>query len=70
MFTVKPKEFATEELDPADPDSMYFVYICRKTKELVLRKRIKLGRITKKQLKKLKPKPRRVNLKPMNSLQV
>jgi hypothetical protein len=61
---VKPKEFPDETLDPSDPDSMYFVYICKKTKELVIKKKVKLGRITKKQLKALRPKSRRVNIKP------
>lgn len=61
---LKPKEYPDEELDPSDPNSMYFVYICRKTPELVLRKKVKLGRLTKKQLKAMKPREKRVNLKP------
>ncbi len=61
---VKPKEYPDEELDSSDPNSMYFVYICRKTPELVLRKKVKLGRLTKKQLKAMKPREKRVNLKP------
>lgn len=61
---VKPKEFIDEELDTSDPDSMYFVYICKKTRELVLKKKIKLGKVTKKEVKAAKPKSRRANLKP------
>jgi hypothetical protein len=65
--TVKPKEFAVEELDPSDPDSMYFMYVCKKTTELVIKKKIKLGRMTKKQIKGLKRRPYRVNVKPSNN---
>ena len=64
VYLVKPKEFAIEELDPSDPDSMYFVYICKKTPDLVLKKKIKLGRLTKKQIKATKRKPFRANVKP------
>lgn len=63
-FLVKPKEFETEELDPSDPASMYFIYICRKSKELVTKKKVKLGRLKKKALKAFETKGRKVNLKP------
>jgi len=63
---LKPKEFPEEELDSADPNSYYFVYICEKRREMVLKKRIKLGRLTKKEQKKYAPKPKKApNLKPM-----
>jgi hypothetical protein len=65
-YAVKPKEFPEEELDSADPNSYYFVYICEKRRDMVLRKRIKLGRLTKKEQKKYAPKTRKApNLKPM-----
>ena len=62
---VKPKEFPEEELDQADPDSYYFVYIIRKVREMVIKKAVKLGRMNKKQLKALEPSRRAApNLKP------
>jgi hypothetical protein len=61
---VKPKEFAAEIQDPTDPNSMYFIYICKKNKDLVNRKKVKLGRMTKKQINAMKPKRKRVNIKP------
>lgn len=62
---VKPKEFDAEELDPSDPASMYFVYICKKSKELVVKKQVKLGRLKKRQAKAMQEqKGRSVNLKP------
>ena len=65
-YAVKPKEFPEEELDSADPNSYYFVYICEKRRDMVLRKRIKLGRLTKKEQKKYAPKSKKApNLKPM-----
>jgi hypothetical protein len=65
MYAVKPKEFEGEELDPSDPASMYFVYICKKSKELVIKKQVKLGRLKKKQAKALQEqKGRSINLKP------
>lgn len=44
---------------------MYFIYICKKTKELVLKKKVRLGRAKKKELKLLQPKGRQVNVKPV-----
>jgi hypothetical protein len=63
---VKPREAAEEEFDPNDPNSMYFVYICKKTRELVVKKKVKEQRLNKKELKKLLPAPgrRAQNLKP------
>jgi hypothetical protein len=44
---------------------MYFVYICKKSKELVIKKQVKLGRLKKKQAKAMQEqKARNVNLKP------
>lgn len=43
--TVKPKEFEEEELDPNDPNSLYFLYICRKNHELVRKKKLKEKKI-------------------------
>ncbi len=67
VYIVKPKEFIDEELDSSDPNSMYFVYICKKTRELVLKKKIKLGKVTKKEIKNAKPQGRRANLKPSDN---
>ncbi|RYG66846.1 hypothetical protein EON64_08810 [archaeon] len=61
---MKPKEHADELLDPSDPGSMYFIYICRKTKELVIKKKVKLGRIKKKELQLMRPRGKQVNVKP------
>lgn len=62
---MKPKEFPEEELDSADPNSYYFVYIITKRAEMVMKKNVKLGRLNKKQLKALQPSRRRApNLKP------
>lgn len=41
----KPLAFELEELDPDDPDSMYFIYICVKNPELVKKKKVKEGKI-------------------------
>jgi len=63
--TVKPKEFPEEELDSADPNSYYFVYIISKRADMVLKKNVKLGRLNRKQLKSLQPARRKApNLKP------
>mmetsp|Transcript_31749 Transcript_31749/g.53555 ORF Transcript_31749/g.53555 Transcript_31749/m.53555 type:complete len:305 (-) Transcript_31749:172-1086(-) len=62
---LKPKEFPEEELDPADPNSYYFVYIITKQLEMVIKKGVKLGRINAKQLKALMPQRKKApNLKP------
>eukprot|EP00598_Pedospumella_elongata_P010213 CAMPEP_0184989994 /NCGR_PEP_ID=MMETSP1098-20130426/30608_1 /TAXON_ID=89044 /ORGANISM="Spumella elongata, Strain CCAP 955/1" /LENGTH=278 /DNA_ID=CAMNT_0027515111 /DNA_START=36 /DNA_END=868 /DNA_ORIENTATION=- len=62
---LKPKEFPEEELDSADPNSYYFVYIITKRIEMVMKKNVKLGRLNKKQMKALQPTRRRApNLKP------
>lgn len=62
---VKPKEFPEEELDSTDPNSYYFVYIGEKRKEMVIKKKVKLGRINKKQLQALQAPTRKApNLKP------
>ena len=46
MFhAAKPKVHPMEVMDPNDPDSMYFIYICTKQKDLVLKKKIKLKKI-------------------------
>lgn len=64
-LAVKPKEYPDEELDSADPDSYYFVYIITKRMEMVLKKNVKLGRINQKQLRALMPGRRKApNLKP------
>jgi hypothetical protein len=65
FYTVKPKEYPEEELDSADPDSYYFVYIISKRLEMVLKKNVKLGRLNQKQMKALLPARKRApNLKP------
>ena len=63
---MKPREHDEEVLDPNDPNSMYFVYVCKKTRELVVKKKIKEKRLTKKQAKEALPKPSRraPNIKP------
>lgn len=62
---LKPREYPDEVLDPKDPGAMYFIYICKKTKELVTKKKVRLGRLKKKELKLLQPRGRQVNLKPV-----
>lgn len=64
---MKPREHDLEEFDPNDPNSMYFVYICRKTRELVVKKKLKEKRMNKKQAKAALPqatRKRAPNLKP------
>ena len=63
---VKPREFISEQLDGTDPHSFYFIYVCKKTPDLVLKKKIKMGRINKKELKAMQAtrKRRAPNLKP------
>lgn len=64
-ISVKPKESAEEEQDAADPNSYYFMYICRKRKDMVIKKKVKLGRLNNKALKELQPTRRRApNVKP------
>ncbi len=63
-LSVKPKEFDEEEQDSADPNSFYFVYICTKKKDMVTKKKVKLGKLNKKQLKDMQPSKRKApNLK-------
>ena len=52
---MKPIEFANEELDIDDPESMYFVYICTKDEELLEKKGAKDGK-REKRVKKKKTK--------------
>lgn len=62
---LKPKESPEEELDPADPNSYYFIYLCKKRRDMVVKKKVKLGRLNKKALKSLQPSRRKApNLKP------
>lgn len=65
VLLVKPREYASEILDPSDPASMYFIYVCKKSKELVLKKKVRLGRAKKKELKLMKPRGKQVNVKPV-----
>lgn len=51
----KPVEFEEEDLDQDDPDSLYFIYICKKQADMVLKKLIKENKV-KAELKKKKPK--------------
>lgn len=60
---MKPKEYTEEELDSTDPDSYYFVYICKKNPEMVIKKKMKLGRLTAKELREAKGPPVRPVLK-------
>lgn len=61
---MKPKEFDDEIQDPSDPTSFYFVYICKKKRDMVIKKKVKEGRMNKKQLKALQPSKRKApNLK-------
>ena len=63
-ISVKPKEYEEEEQDTSDPNSFYFVYICTKKRDMVIKKKIKLGRLNKKQIKALQPSRRKApNLK-------
>lgn len=61
---LKPKVRDDEELDPSDPASMFFIYICRKSKDLVNKKKVKLGRLKRKQLKANIPRGKNINIKP------
>lgn len=62
---LKPKEYPLEELDGKDPDSYYFVYVCKKRRDMVIKKKVKLGRLNKKALKALQPTRKKApNLKP------
>ena len=38
---VKPKEYENEDLDSTDPNSLYFIYVCRKYKELAIKMKAK-----------------------------
>lgn len=67
---LKPRDHPEEVLNPQDPASMYFIYVCKKTRELVLKKKVSLGRAKKKEMRLLQPtkrkeEGRRVNLKPV-----
>jgi SAM-dependent methyltransferase len=42
---LKPKEFEGERLDPDDPESLYWVYICRKKEVMVTQKKIKENKL-------------------------
>lgn len=53
---VKPKAFDDEELEPDDPDSLYWIYICAMNSELLLKKRIKEGKILVKERKDTRKK--------------
>jgi hypothetical protein len=39
IITEKPAEFEGEDLDPDDPDNLYFMYIATKQEDLVEKKR-------------------------------
>ena len=39
---VKPEEYDGEELDPDNPDSLYFIYAATMSEELVIKKLLKL----------------------------
>jgi SAM-dependent methyltransferase len=49
---LKPKEFEGEVLDPDDPDSLYWVYICTKNEVMVTQKKIKENKLKLKKKKK------------------
>jgi stalled ribosome rescue protein Dom34 len=56
---VKPKAFEAEELDPNDPNNLYFIYICIKQPDLVLKKKKKEKKIqNQRQNKKTKKAPK------------
>lgn len=50
----KPQEFEDQEYDLKDPDSLYFVYVCKKTPELIAKRREKFRRDQNKGKKKKK----------------
>lgn len=51
----KPVAFEDENLDQEDPDSLYFIYICKKQQDMVMKKLIKENKV-KAELKKKKPR--------------
>ena len=51
----KPREVEDQEYDLDDPDSLYFVYICKKQPEMVKKKKVKEGKIAASELKKNAP---------------
>jgi stalled ribosome rescue protein Dom34 len=55
---VKPKAYEEEELDPNDPDNLYFIYICIKQADLVLKKKKKQNKLKNRQNKKTKKAPK------------
>ena len=40
-FAVKPEVYEGEDLDPDQPDSLYFIYIASKQEDLVIKKGLK-----------------------------
>ena len=63
-FAAKPAEADDIEYDLTDPDNLYFVYICKKSKEMNKKKQVKEGRLAAKELESNAPRRRRApNLK-------
>jgi hypothetical protein len=58
----KPLEFEDEELDVEDPGNLYFIYICQKKAEMVMRKKVKENKVKLDKKKKKKPKMSAPNL--------
>ena len=52
---VKPPEYEEEELDVEDPSNLFFIYICVKIEEMVMKKKVKENKV-KLERKKKKPK--------------
>jgi hypothetical protein len=52
---LKPRQFTEEVLNPDDPDHLYFVYIAKKDKYMVRKKKVKANKI---KIEKL-PTPRK-----------
>jgi hypothetical protein len=50
----KPQEFDDQEYDLKDPDSLYFIYVCKKTPELIAKRWEKFRRDQNKGKKKKK----------------
>jgi len=53
----KPLEYENEDLNVEDPDNLYFIYICQKREEMVMRKKIRENKVAQDKRKK---KPRQV----------
>lgn len=58
----KPLEFEDEELDVEDPSNLYFIYICQKNEDMVMKKKVKENKLQQDKKKKKKKKMQAPNL--------